>query len=143
MFLKRLALAAVVAGASIVKAVDLTGYEYIVVGSGPGGGPLAARLAMAGHRTLLIEAGDDQGANINYTVPAYSARASEDAPLAWDFFVRHYADDKRQARDFKTTYDTPDGGEYTGLSPPRGSKMKGTLYPRTNTLGGCSAHHAM
>ena len=27
-------------------AVALTGYEYIVVGSGAGGGPLAARLAM-------------------------------------------------------------------------------------------------
>lgn len=35
-------------------------YEYIVVGSGAGGGPLACRLARAGHKTLLIEAGDDQ-----------------------------------------------------------------------------------
>lgn len=35
-------------------------YEYIVIGSGAGGGPLACRLAMAGHKTLLIEAGDDQ-----------------------------------------------------------------------------------
>jgi choline dehydrogenase-like flavoprotein len=34
------------------------GYEYIVVGSGAGGGPLAARLALAGHNTLLIEAGE-------------------------------------------------------------------------------------
>lgn len=41
------------------KAIDLE-YEYIVVGSGAGGGPLACRLAMAGHKTLLIEAGDDQ-----------------------------------------------------------------------------------
>jgi choline dehydrogenase len=79
---------------------------------------------MAGHKTLLIEAGDDQGANVNYTVPAYNAKSSEDEHLAWNFFVRHYADDKRQARDYKTSYQTPDGGEYTGLSPPRGSKMK-------------------
>jgi choline dehydrogenase len=68
---------------------------------------------------------------------------SEDPNLAWNFFVRHYADDKRQARDFKTTYDTPGGGEYTGLSPPSGSKIKGTLYPRTGTLGGCTAHNAL
>tara|TARA_R110002003_G_scaffold137_12_gene12669 strand:+ start:3209 stop:5083 length:1875 start_codon:yes stop_codon:yes gene_type:complete len=123
--------------------VDLIGYEYVVVGSGAGGGPLAARLALAGHKTLLIEAGDDQGANINYTVPAYNARVSEDPNLAWNFFVRHYADESRQARDFKTTYETPGGGQYTGLSPPAGSTMKGTLYPRTGTLGGCTAHNAL
>ncbi|GJC86053.1 oxygen-dependent choline dehydrogenase [Colletotrichum liriopes] len=128
---------------SLVAAVDLTGYEFIVVGSGAGGGVLASRLALAGRKTLLIEAGDDQGANENYTVPAYQAKSTEDDSMAWDFFVRHYADDARQARDFKTSYETPDGGEYTGLNPPPGSKMKGTLYPRTGTLGGCTAHNAL
>lgn len=127
----------------LVSATNLTGYEYIVVGSGAGGGPLAARLALAGHKTLLIEAGDDQGHNVNYTVPAFSAKASEDEKIAWNFFVRHYADDERQARDFKTTYETPDGDEYIGLNPPEGSKMKGVLYPRTGTLGGCTAHNAL
>jgi choline dehydrogenase len=83
---------------------------------------------MAGHKTLLIEAGDDQGANVNYTVPAFNARVSEDPNLAWNFFVRHYADDERQARDYKTTYETPDGGMYTGLSPPAGSTMSKCLY---------------
>ncbi|OQD89796.1 hypothetical protein PENANT_c002G10592 [Penicillium antarcticum] len=131
------------ASVGLAKAVELTGYEYVVVGSGAGGGPLAARLALAGHKTLLIEAGDDQGTNVNYTVPAFSAKASEDEAMAWNFFVRHYADDDRQALDYKTTYETPDGGEYTGLNPPEGSVMKGTLYPRTGTLGGCTAHNAM
>lgn len=123
--------------------MELTGYEYVVVGSGAGGGPLAARLALAGYKTLLIEAGDDEGLNTNYTVPAYSAKASEDEALAWNFFVRHYADEQRQALDYKTTYTTPDGEEYTGLNPPEGSTMKGTLYPRTGTLGGCTAHNAL
>ncbi|WYZ40848.1 hypothetical protein EsH8_IV_001189 [Colletotrichum jinshuiense] len=131
------------ASTSFVTAVDLTGYEFIVVGSGAGGGPLAARLALAGRKTLLIEAGDDQGANENYTVPAYQAKSTEDDSMAWDFFVRHYADENRQARDFKTSYETSDGGEYTGLNPPSGSKMKGTLYPRSATLGGCTAHNAL
>ncbi|KAH0143006.1 hypothetical protein KCU82_g15712, partial [Aureobasidium melanogenum] len=36
-------------------------YEYIVVGSGPGGSPLAARLALAGYSVLLIDAGEDHG----------------------------------------------------------------------------------
>ncbi|KAK2606323.1 hypothetical protein QQS21_003254 [Conoideocrella luteorostrata] len=124
-------------------AEELDGYEYVVVGSGAGGGPLAARLALAGHKTLLIEAGGDQGDNFNYTVPAFSALASEDDRLAWNFFVRHYEDDKRQAQDYKATYETSDGKEYTGLNPPPGSKIKGTLYPRANTLGGCTSHNAL
>ena len=142
MFFSRLVGLAATA-ASVASAVELTGYEYVVVGSGAGGGPVAARLALAGHKTLLLEAGDDQGANVNYTIPAYSARSSEDEALAWNFFVRHYADDTRQARDYKTSYETPDGSIYTGLSPPAGSKMLGTLYPRTGTLGGCTAHNAL
>ncbi|EXU98747.1 GMC oxidoreductase [Metarhizium robertsii] len=128
---------------SLAAAANLTGYEYVVVGSGAGGGPLAARLALAGHKTLLIEAGDDQGNNPNYTVPAYSARASEDEKLAWNFYVRHYADDARQARDYKTSYRTAEGRLYTGLNPPAGAEMLGTLYPRTGTLGGCTAHNAL
>ncbi|KAJ5469509.1 hypothetical protein N7539_009127 [Penicillium diatomitis] len=131
------------ATAGVASAVNITGYEYVVVGSGAGGGPLAARLALAGHKTLLLEAGDDQGENYNYTIPAYSARSSEDEKLSWNFFARHYADDERQARDFKTSYETPSGELYTGLSPPEGSKLLGTLYPRTGTLGGCTAHNAL
>ena len=39
---------------------DPATYEYIVVGSGAGGGPLAANLAKAGHRVLLLEAGSNE-----------------------------------------------------------------------------------
>ena len=63
--------------------------------------------------------------------------------MAWDFWVRHYEDDSRQAKDFKVTYTTPDGGEFTGLDPPPGCTMKGVLYPRSATLGGCTAHNAL
>jgi choline dehydrogenase len=64
--------------ASRVTTQDQLEYEYIVVGSGAGGGPLACRLAMAGHKTLLIEAGNDQNGNINITVPGYQAVVTND-----------------------------------------------------------------
>jgi choline dehydrogenase len=72
-----------------INSATTLNYEYIVVGSGAGGGPLAARLALAGHKTLLIEAGTDQGSNPNYQVPAYEAKSTQDPALAWDFFVKY------------------------------------------------------
>ncbi len=45
-------------------------YDYIVIGSGPGGAPVAANLAKAGASVLLLEAGDDQGAtNLHVEIP--------------------------------------------------------------------------
>lgn len=61
-----------------------TEYEYIVVGSGAGGGPLASRLALEGHSVLLIEAGDDQSNNPNTTVPIFQTLVSGDPELRWD-----------------------------------------------------------
>src|SRR6059058_5874625 len=63
-------------------------WDYVIVGSGAGGGTLAARLVEAGARVFLIEAGGD-------------ARASDAARMPEDFEVRHYASEARQARDPK------------------------------------------
>ena len=100
-------------------------FDYIVVGSGAGGGPLAANLALAGFRVLLLEAGGDEEF-YDYEVPAFHARASEDPRIAWNFFVRHYTDDAQQKRDSKFR-----------------AAQNGVLYPRCATLGGCTAHNAM
>jgi choline dehydrogenase len=126
-----------------IKADTPQTYDYVVVGSGPGGGPLAARLAIEGYQVLLLDAGDDQGAAAEYQVPAVSLQATEYAPMRWDYYVNHYSNLTQQKRDSKMTYRTTSGGLYVGLSPPSGSTPLGILYPRAGTLGGCGSHNAM
>jgi choline dehydrogenase len=105
--------------------------DYIIIGSGAGGGPLAANLARHGFKVLLIEAGgdlmdtDDMG-RLHYSVPAFHGLCSEDKRCSWDYFVHHYSDPSRERRDCK--YD------YNG---------NGIWYPRVGALGGCTVHNAM
>ncbi|KAF2824764.1 alcohol oxidase [Ophiobolus disseminans] len=123
--------------------ITLNDYEYVIVGSGPGGAPLAARLAIAGHKVLLLEAGDDQTNTTQYNVPALHAVASEYEPMRWDFFVKHFDNEAEMRKDTKLTYELPDGSRYTGASPPPNATPLGILYPRVGSLGGCSSHNAL
>src|SRR5215467_3037500 len=89
--------------------------EYVVVGSGAGGGTVAARLAEAGRHVVLLEAGadprevagkDTSNADLNrlpedYDAPAFHAFASENDAMKWNFFVRHFTDQNFQQRDPK------------------------------------------
>src|SRR5262249_28302850 len=111
-------------------------YDYIVVGSGAGGGPLACNLAEdpSGCRVALVEAGSDPMAEpgspslYNTAVPGFHTRATEDPGYSWQFFVQHYSDDERQKKDSKI---------YNDQNKPR------IFYPRAAAVGGCTAHHAM
>jgi choline dehydrogenase len=81
-------------------------FDYIVVGSGPGGGPLAANLARAGHTVLLLEAGDDQGNNLDEMIPMRFFSWGENPAQRWDFFVKHYDDEVcARRRDLTATAD--------------------------------------
>jgi choline dehydrogenase len=108
-------------------------FDYVIVGSGAGGGPLAANLARAGFNVLLMEAGgdpcsEDETGRLLYEVPIFHGLSTEYKACAWDYFVRHYSDDALQAKDSKAV------------------KFKGRdsiFYPRAGTLGGCTAHNAM
>ncbi|KAH5672253.1 hypothetical protein HBI23_063130 [Parastagonospora nodorum] len=136
-------------GANVKRATNSTSittledYEYVVVGSGAGGAPLAAKLAIAGYKVLLLEAGDDQTNTTQYNVPALHSVAAEYEPMRWDYFVKHFDDEAEMTKDAKLTYELPDGSRYTGPKPPAGAKPLGTLYPRVGSMGGCTAHNAL
>jgi hypothetical protein len=85
--------------------------EYIVVGSGAGGGPLACNLARAGHKVVLFEAGGTADDVLSAPVPFFSGFTSEDARIRWDYYVRHYANTQQQKRDSKY-YNNHDGVWY-------------------------------
>ncbi|CAK5279228.1 unnamed protein product [Mycena citricolor] len=89
-------------------------FDYIVVGSGAGGGPLAARLAENGFSVLVVEAGDDVW-KYNTSIPAFWPRATEDPQLELAYDVVEYS--------------TP------------GSRV--AWYPRSRGIGGSTLHNAM
>ncbi len=115
-------------------------FDYIVIGSGAGGGPLAANLARAGFKVMLMEAGGDPCLESGdrgrwmYEVPIFHGASTEYNECAWDFYVRHYSEDAQQARDSKVVPE-----KY--LRPT--DKKPVIWYPRAGTLGGCTSHNAM
>jgi choline dehydrogenase len=112
-------------------------HDFVVVGSGAGGGTVAARLVEMGFRVLVLEAGRDpleasgNGRPEDYRVPAFHPFATENASMRWDFWVRHYDSDDQQKLDPKFRERFGDDA------------VNGVWYPRAAAIGGCTAHNAM
>jgi choline dehydrogenase len=98
-------------------------HDFIIVGSGAGGGPLAANLTKNGFRVLVLEAGGWDDPEVAQ-VPAFHPHASEHPDLSWEFFVKHYANPRQ-----------PDS--------KWDNERSGIFYPRAATVGGCTLHNAM
>ena len=101
-------------------------FQYIIVGAGAGGGPLAVRLAKRGFDVLLLDAGGDELPQ-SAAVPAFHAYSTEDPAISWDYIVKH--------RDKVPQLDIP-GVETT-------KDQSSIWYPRASGIGGCTLHNAM
>ncbi|CAF1209805.1 unnamed protein product [Didymodactylos carnosus] len=92
-------------------------YDFIVVGSGPGGGTVATRLALRGFKVLLIEAGKDYDTR-NTSIPGLWPNSVNDDEMRWDMKAYLFNNSAQQS-------------------------TEQILYPRASLLGGCSMHNVM
>jgi choline dehydrogenase len=108
---------------------DDTPFDFVIVGSGAGGAPLASRLAEYGYSVLVLEAGPDHSqehaeACEIIEVPGLHAASTENPKISWEYFVEHY--------------ENP-----TERDPKRNDAKGGIFYPRATGVGGCTIHNAM
>ncbi len=117
---------------------DETPIDFIVVGAGAAGAPLAARLVERGYTVLVAEMGpesppkSDKAVVENTEVPLLHGETTEDERHSLRFFVKHFDDDPEKSRDPK-------------VERPENARRdeQGIFYPRAQGVGGCTIHNAM
>jgi choline dehydrogenase len=120
------------------KDPNRTPIDFILVGAGAGGAPLAARLAERGYVVLVVEMGPEKPPRPatavveNTEVPLTHSETTEDARHSLRFFVQHFDKDPAESLD-------PKVHEVSDLS----SDDNGIFYPRAQGVGGCTVHNAM
>lgn len=124
------------------KTTDDT-YDYVVVGSGPGGGVVASNLALAGYTVKLIEAGRD--ASDEFRTYITELEYPEDDEIKWSFFVNTTTNATQQLRYRLLTWTLPNGTYWVGSGDdvPENATLNGVYYPRGATLGGSAVVNAM
>ena len=63
-----------------------TGYDYIVVGAGSAGAPLAARLSEGGARVLLLEAGE-RPRGLDFKIPVALTKLWFNPAVTWSYMT--------------------------------------------------------
>ena len=130
---------------------NATALDFIVVGAGAAGAPLAARLVERGFVVLVVEMGPGQpdptapppvkypdGRDLeSSTVPLLHLATIEDPQVALRYFVRHRDPALGPSADPLDHTAAPD------FAGPHPEDESGTYYPRAQGLGGCSLHNAM
>ncbi|KAK7002429.1 choline dehydrogenase [Favolaschia claudopus] len=93
-------------------------YDYIVVGAGGGGGPVAYRLVESGFKVLVVETGKDESQNPTTLNLSGSWAAMDDPTIDLDYRVNEYPSDFHVQRN-------------------------DIWYPRSAGIGGCTLHNAL
>lgn len=118
---------------------ERTPLDFIVIGAGAGGAPLAARLVERGYTVLVVEMGPEKPSKPadavveNTEVPLLHSETTEDARHSLRFFVKHFDDDPKGSQDPKIYTPPPDARR----------DEEGIFYPRAQGVGGCTVHNAM
>lgn len=120
-----------------------TRLDFIIVGAGAGGAPLAARLVERGFQVLVVEMGPKKpnplpGTVVDCTdVPLLHSETTEDKRHSLRYFVDHFSGENED-RNPRRHQNDPE--EHKAINP---HDEEGVFYPRGQGIGGCTIHNAM